>query len=159
MMSVELDFFCTCDTFVQLEGGVHLLAAERHWRGGGSSLLLFPDLPPSLLCAVQVSLSSSASHPSTDKFSHLFILLQIICTKMLLLAVLKSLCLTVCSRVSTWLSCSSHTPDSIWTLLTTLWSRSSLQGRWKVRGQKRIQTVQTDKQGFPYRILSLLSQK
>ena len=32
----------------------------------------------------------------------------------------KGLCLTVCSRVSTWLSCSSHTPDSVWTLLTTL---------------------------------------
>ena len=37
-----------------------------------------------------------------------------------------SWCLTVCSSVSTWLSCSSHTPDSIWTLLTTLCSRSSL---------------------------------
>lgn len=38
-----------------------------------------------------------------------------------------SVSFTVCSRVSTWLSCSSHTPDSIWTLLTTRWSRSSLQ--------------------------------
>lgn len=35
--------------------------------------------------------------------------------------------LTICSRASTWLSCSSHTTDSIWTLLTTLWSRSILQ--------------------------------
>lgn len=35
--------------------------------------------------------------------------------------------LTVCSRVSSWLSCSSHTPDSIWTLLTILWSLSSLR--------------------------------
>lgn len=53
----------------------------------------------------------------------------------------KGLCLTVCSRVSTWLSCSSHTPDSIWTLLTTLWSRSSLHwGRSEVKGQKTFST-------------------
>ncbi len=49
----------------------------------------------------------------------------------------KGLRLTVCSRGSTWLSCSSQTPDSIWTLLTTRWSRSILQWeRKEVRGQK-----------------------
>ena len=34
--------------------------------------------------------------------------------------------LTVCIWLSSWLSCSSQTPDSIWTLVTILWSLSSL---------------------------------
>lgn len=51
----------------------------------------------------------------------------------------KGLCLTVCSRVSTWLSCSSHTPDSVWTLLTTLWSRSNLRRkRWRSKVNKHF---------------------
>lgn len=130
-------FIRTCDTSAPLEGGVHLWAAARRWTGSESFLLLFPDPPPSLPCAEEVSPSSSSSRPAARRHRVYSTARPTASSDQT--PCVKGLCLTVCSRVSTWLSCSSHTPDSVWTLLTTLWSRSNLQRkRWRSKVNKHF---------------------